>query len=100
MDLDDFRRSLGRAEPPAGLAPVLRALWVEARGDWDGAHALVQDETGRAAAAVHAYLHRKEGDVENADYWYERAGAVRPRSGLADEWEALVRGFLEGDRDR
>lgn len=90
MDLGEFRKSLSAREPPAGLGKLLQALWYEAHGDWDRAHKLAQSQKGKAAAAVHAYLHRKEGDYSNADYWYERAGSVRPRGALEKEWEALV----------
>jgi hypothetical protein len=90
MDLGEFRKSLSAKVPPAGLAKLAQALWYEANGDWDRAHKLAQSQKGKAAAAVHAYLHRKEGDLSNADYWYERAGAERPRGLFEKEWEALV----------
>jgi hypothetical protein len=90
MELGEFRKSLSAMEPPAGLGKLLQALWLEAHGEWDRAHKLAQSQKGKAAAAVHAYLHRKEGDLSNADYWYERAGAERPRGLLEKEWEALV----------
>ena len=95
MDFDQFERSLGGESPPRGVGGLLQALWHDAHGDWDRAHALAQKETGRAAAAVHAYLHRKEGDLGNADYWYQRAARTRPATRLATEWKALVREFLE-----
>lgn len=91
MDLGAFRRSLAAARPPRGLGALARALWHEAKGDWERAHRIVQRETGAAAARVHAYLHRKEGDSENADYWYARAGEQRPRGSLEQEWESLVK---------
>ena len=97
MDLSEFRISLKEERPPHGLAAPLRALWHEARGDWAQAHEIVQQEKTRAAARVHAYLHRKEGDSANADYWYNRSGAERPRGALDKEWEALVTGFLRDD---
>lgn len=90
MDLDEFRTSLRGKAPPEGSGRLLQALWYEANGDWDRAHKLAQSQKGKAGAAVHAYLHRKEGDLSNADYWYERAGAERPRGLFEKEWEALV----------
>ena len=90
MNLAEFRKSLSAVEPPAGLNSLLQALWYEAHGDWRRAHKLAQSQKGKAAAAVHAYLHRKEGDLSNADYWYERAGAERPRGLFEKEWETLV----------
>ena len=44
--------------------------------------------------AVHAYLHRKEGDEPNAGYWYRRAGREFHRATLEEEWQALVEGLL------
>lgn len=95
MNLAKFRKSLAAMEPPAGLSRPLQALWHEAHGDWDRAHKLAQSQKGKAAAAVHAYVHRKEGDLSNADYWYERAGSERPRGPLEKEWEALVTALLK-----
>jgi len=46
--------------------------------------------------AVHAYLHRKEGSLSNADYWYARAGRNFHRPELDEEWQALVAGLLPG----
>ena len=90
MNIDQFKRTLAAKELPAGLSPLLEALWHDAQGDWARAHRVVQDVKGKDACAVHAYLHRKEGDLANADYWYQRANKTRPSSPLADEWAALV----------
>jgi len=95
MDYLEFRRSLKGARPPRAVSPLLRALWHDARGDWDRAHRITAAERTALAAQVHAYLHRKEGDPDNARYWYERGGTERPRVSLRKEWEALVRGLLE-----
>ena len=94
MDFDQFRNSLAGGTLPRALPVSLRALWHEARGNWPRAHEIVAADNGKAAARVHAYLHRKEGDSGNADYLYARAGAKHPRGGLDAEWEALVREFL------
>jgi len=95
VDPVEFRKSLTRRTPPPGLTALLEALWREARGDWARAHEIVQGCRGRTAAAVHAYLHRREGDLANADYWYERAGRERSRGPLEREWERLVSELLE-----
>ena len=92
MDIAEFRKSVARRTPPADLAPLLQALWYEAQGDWGHAHGLAQSAKGRMAAA--AYLHRREGDLANADYWYERAGRERTRGALDREWEALASELL------
>lgn len=94
MNLDEFRKSLSTNAPPPGLSKPLQALWCEANGDWARAHKIVQSQKSKAAAAVHAYLHRKEGDLSNADYWYERAGRERPHDPLDKEWEALATALL------
>jgi hypothetical protein len=90
MDTASFRASLADDRPPRGLNTLAQALWYDARGAWDQAHALVQAQAGPRAAAVHAYLHRKEGDSANADYWYQRAGIPRPDVDLQTEWRRLV----------
>lgn len=71
---DPFEASLDAAAPPADANPPLRALWHGLRGDWQAAHEIVQAENDRDSAWVHAWLHRVEGDLANADYWYRRAG--------------------------
>jgi len=94
------------AAAPAGLGGPLRALWLDARGDWEGAHTLAQEATsasasaagGRDGAWVHAYLHRKEGDEGNAGYWYSRAGRPHCAASLAEEWEQIARALLGSSR--
>jgi hypothetical protein len=101
MELDDFKASLESGEPPPGLGPVLHALWQEAKGDWHAAHRLAQGAGGAEGAWVHAYLHRVEGDLSNADYWYRRAGRPRSSAPTAEEWEEIAAALLgsqEGDR--
>jgi hypothetical protein len=93
MRLGEFRQSLAGGAP-SGLAPPLAALWFAARGDWDKAHKLVQDEESAEAARVHAYLHRVEGDLPNARYWYRTAGQPEFDGTLEAEWEAIVTALL------
>lgn len=90
MNLIQFRESLQAESPPAGLSVLLQALWYDGKEAWEQAHRLVQDEAGPQAALIHAYLHRKEGDNWNADYWYRQAGEKRPPLSLQQEWEQLV----------
>ena len=94
IPFESFIQSLEKAQPPAGLSDHLKALWHDRRGDWDTAHACVQDLPDRSAAHIHAYLHRKEGDIWNADYWYRRAGRQRPDVSLDEEWDQIVRVIL------
>ena len=70
----DFRASLADTAPDAALSPPLAALWWTKKGDWDQAHRIVQDESDANSAWVHAHLHRVEGDLGNAGYWYRQAG--------------------------
>ena len=90
MNIERFESTIKDAGPPAGLPPLLTALWHDARGDWKRAHEIVQGVKGEDAAHVHAYLHRKEGDLSNADYWYGRAHRVRPDTALDAEWRELA----------
>jgi hypothetical protein len=93
MKLDDFKTSLAEQQPHAGFPAPLAALWWDAKGDWTRAHALVDELETVDGMAVHAYLHRKEGNAANADYWYARAGRGFHRPALEAEWVALVEGI-------
>ena len=96
MTVEEFRLSLTGAAPPVGLPLTLQALWWDAKNHWATAHNLVNDLETPDAMAVHAYLHRKEGEAWNADYWYRRAGRQYHRPDLEDEWVALVDAFSAG----
>jgi hypothetical protein len=98
MVVHEFRESLKHQIPPEGLTAPLLALWWDAKGDWTQAHALVDELESKDGMAVHAYLHRKEGSLSNADYWYARAGRDFHRTWLEDEWHALVDGLLQPER--
>ena len=99
MDLSAFRASFTAAEPPLTLSPALRALWLDARGNWDGAHDAAQADEGGAGDWVHAYLHRKEGDAGNAAYWYRRAKRPICHAPLDDEWQAIALALLAKTAD-
>jgi hypothetical protein len=90
MNLNDFKKSLTGHAPPANSNVYQQSLWYDAKGDWDRAHTLIQDLTDKTAAHLHAYLHRKEGDAWNANYWYQKAGQQMPEYSLDREWEELV----------
>ena len=98
MSTADFRASLDGAKPAPSLEPPLAALWWAAKGQWDEAHKLVQDEAGADSAWVHAYLHRVEGDLGNAGYWYRRAGKPVASGPLEGEWEQIVQALLGSGR--
>ena len=92
----DFKACLAGAAPAPSLAPPLAALWWAANGKWDDAHRIVQDESTREAAWVHAYLHRVEGDLSNAGYWYRQAGKAVASDSLEAEWERIASALIEG----
>ena len=94
MDLAAFRASLDNPAPPPGLSLALQALWRAGKGDWDGAHDLAQRDERGAGDWVHAHLHRKEGDLANAGYWYRRAGKPVAQAWLDEEWAAIVAALL------
>ena len=97
MDLTSFERSIEDTAPPEGLSKPLQALWREAKGEWDEAHMLAQADKGAAGAWVHAYLHRVEGDLSNAGYWYRRAGRTKAESALRDEWREIATALLASE---
>jgi hypothetical protein len=90
MTLAEFKATLDNAEPPTVTVPLLTALWYDAKGDWDKAHEISQSIHTARGSWVHAYLHRKEGDMSNAAYWYTRAGRDLPMTKLEDEWEKIA----------
>lgn len=96
MSPADFIATLSGAAPASGLAAPLAGLWWAAKGNWDEAHRIVQDDTGRDAAWVHAYLHRVEGDLGNAGYWYRQAGRPVATDSLESEWRRIVSALIEG----
>jgi len=94
MTLAQFRDSLSSAEPSSKLTPALAGLWWDAKGDWTRAHETAQQDEGPEGSWVHAYLHRKEGDISNAGYWYGRAGQPPAHGSSEQEWEEITRALL------
>jgi hypothetical protein len=95
MNLQGFKATLALKAPPEGLSGALTALWWDAKGDWHKAHEFAQRvEDDRDGQWVHAYLHRREGDLSNAGYWYKRAGKPAASTSLEAEWEAIARALL------
>ncbi len=94
MTYDEFIESVDDERPPNGLSETLTSLWWDNKGDWDTAHSIAQDIPTKQGSAVHAYLHREEGVLWNADYWYSRAGRGRPDISLEEEWKLLVEEML------
>jgi hypothetical protein len=94
----DFKASLSGDAPASNLDAPLAALWWAAKGNWDKAHSIAQDEESSEAAWVHAYLHRVEGDVGNAGYWYRRAVKPAATGAIEAEWEEIVQALLGNSR--
>lgn len=94
MDLQTFQQTLKDSTPPAEASVYLQALWYDAKDDWDKSHELIQDLPDADAAWIHAYLHRKEGDTWNADYWYRKAGRKRPSVSSDKEWEQITAAMI------
>lgn len=96
MTLGDFEASLRGSVPPASVSALAQALWYERLGDWTRAHEITQDIDTDDASWVHAYLHRREGDLSNARYWYRAAGKAPATGSLDDEWRTIVETLLAG----
>ena len=93
MTVEEFRNTLSSATPPS-VPPPLLALWFDAKGDWEKAHTIAQDVDNPRDAWVHAYLHRKEGDLSNARYWYHRANQPIATDSLEVEWTRIAQALL------
>jgi hypothetical protein len=92
----EFKATLSGAVPAPELGAPLAALWWAGKGKWDEAHKIAQDDHEKASAWVHAYLHRVEGDLGNAGYWYRQAGKPVAAGSLESEWDRMVSELLEG----
>ena len=97
MTVEEFNASLANSKPPASQSPALVALWWAGKDDWKKAHQIVMDESSRECAWVHAHLHRREGDLENARYWYRQAKRAVAAGSLAHEWDDIARTLLAAD---
>ena len=94
MTLEEFQQSTQADKAPSTLSHPLLALWYDAQGNWEKAHDYAQQNNDSASAWVHAYLHRKEGDLMNANYWYVRASRTLPDQPLEEEWEFIAQTLL------
>jgi hypothetical protein len=95
----EFKQSLKSRIPDGGLSPALTALWWAGKDDWDKAHKIVMSEDGADCAWIHAYLHRVEGELDNARYWYRQARRKPATGELASEWTEIAAALLEAARD-
>jgi hypothetical protein len=94
MNFEEYLKSIDNDSPSPRLSETLTSLWWDKKGNWDTAHTIAQNIATQEGSVVHAYLHREEGVLWNADYWYSRAGRKRPDISLAEEWKLLVEEML------
>ena len=94
MTFDEFLESIEEDRPPAAFSETLLSLWWDKKGDWNKGHSIAQKIPTLQGSAVHAYLHREEGVLWNADYWYSQANRKRPKIPLEEEWKLLVMEML------
>ena len=94
MQFETFKQTIKEPSPPEGITVYLCAMWYDGHGNWDKAHNIVDHLEDNIACWVHAYLHCKEGDTWNADYWYHKAGRKRPDISFQQEWEIIVKALL------
>lgn len=96
MSFKEFVDTIQWASPPEFRTPLLSSLWFDAKGNWDKAHEIAQSVHTARGSWVHAYLHWKQGDMANAQYWYARAGKGLPMIQLEEEWEKICSILLQG----
>ncbi|MGB5371867.1 MAG: hypothetical protein WBN18_15670 [Flavobacteriaceae bacterium] len=89
-----FEAGLKHSRPPATWPEGLKAMWFDAKGDWEGAHNIAQELHTLEGSWIHAYLHRKEGDAFNAGYWYQRAKRKFPSHGLEAERKEIINSYF------
>jgi len=94
MNFIEFLGTLENDHPDSELSPEIRALWWTKKGNWEIAHQIAQDAGTKQGDWIHAHLHRIEGDLSNASYWYSRAGKPNCQTSLPEEWESLVKDIL------
>ncbi|MEC7397204.1 MAG: hypothetical protein VX639_08660 [Pseudomonadota bacterium] len=94
MKIDAFQASVEQDMPPDKASLALQALWHAAKGDWGTAHKVAQDDRSESGAWVHAYLHRVEGDLSNAGYWYRKVGRPQASNSLQEEWREIATALL------
>ena len=95
MQLEDFIKSIKEESPPEGLTEPLQAMWHARKGNWDKAHNSAQSISTELGSWIHAYLHRVEGDLSNADYWYKRAGKPQFQGSTEAEADEIVNSIFK-----
>lgn len=94
MTIEEFKATLADRDPP-DVSPALRAMWYAGNDRWEEAHRIAQDINDRSGAWVHAHLHRVEGDLGNARYWYRQAAQPEATDSLDSEWLRIASELLK-----
>lgn len=94
LQLRAFLESVTAERPPTDSVPLLHAIWHGLRGEWDAAHEIAQENASADGAWVHAWLHRIEGDLPNASYWYRRAHRPIAQDDTAMEGRTIAAALL------
>ena len=89
MSIEEFKQSLSLPAPPSDFSLHKQALWFAGRGDWENAHQIIQEMNDDFSSRIHAFLHRQEGDLSNAAFWYSKSGTPIPLMTIHQEWEEL-----------
>ena len=92
--MEEFHKSTNKEVPSEGLSEPLLAMWYSKKGDWETAHNIAQSIGTELGSWIHAYLHRVEGDLSNADYWYKRAGKPQFQGSTEAEADDIVNSIL------
>ena len=95
MQLNEFMQSIKENTPPEGLSESLKAMWYARKENWDKAHNIAQSISTELGSWIHAYLHRVEGDLSNADYWYKRAGKPQFQGSTEAEADEIVNSIFK-----
>jgi len=95
MQYEHFIKLTEASQPPHLLTGIQLALWYAYKDNWDMAHRIVQDINTQTASWIHAYLHRVEGDLSNANYWYNRAGKKSSNESLEIELNTIIKSILK-----
>ena len=95
MDLEEFIQSSKEESPPEGLSEPQQAMWHARIGDWETAHNIAQSISTELGSWIHAYLHRVEGDLSNAGYWYRRANRLPHSGSIVAEADEIVNSIFK-----
>ena len=95
MQLNEFIQSIQEESPPESLSEPLQAMWHARKGDWETAHNIAQSISTELGSWIHAYLHRAEGDLSNAGYWYKRTGKPQFQGSTEAEADEIINSIFK-----